>query len=191
MPSPLAHGAAGYLVHRLRAAQSGEGAAPGRSGWWALLATIGLSLLPDLDAIPGILSGDFAAYHNNSTHSLAMALPAALAVGGLVWLRGRAGFTFWFTTALVCYQLHVIMDYFTLGRGVMLLWPFSGERYSSPILLFAGVAWSDGLVSSRHLWTLLGELVFVGAIALATRLIGGRAGSYRTRLGRRQAGTLP
>ena len=42
----------------------------------------------------------------------------------------------------------------------MLFWPLSSHRFSSPLLLFYGVRWSDGLFSIHHLSTVLNELLF-------------------------------
>ncbi|NIV75262.1 MAG: hypothetical protein GWN37_10615, partial [Gammaproteobacteria bacterium] len=44
-----------------------------------------------------------------------------------------------FLLTLVCYELHVLLDYLTVGRGVMLLWPLSAERFAPPIYLFYGL----------------------------------------------------
>ena len=35
-----------------------------------------------------------------------------------------------FALTLACYESHVVMDYFTVGRGVMALWPWTPERFS-------------------------------------------------------------
>ncbi len=66
------------------------------------------------------------------------------------------------------------MDAFTIGRGVMILWPFSIDRYASPVSLFYGVHWSDGWVSVRHLWTMVTELALLAAAGLFIHL-----GAYR------------
>ena len=53
------------------------------------------------------------------------------------------------------------MDFFTIGRGVMVFWPLSLERFASPVPLFYGLHWSDGYLSERHLITLVTELGFL------------------------------
>jgi len=179
MPSPLAHATMGYLVYR----SWPEGRSPTGSvrllGMSALLpAAVGLSLLPDADAAIGILAGDLGSYHNQLMGSPAFAVLAAVAVG--LAARGLGGsFGRWFALGLVCYQLHVLMDYLTIGRGVKLLWPLSGERFSPPFELFYGLRWSDGLVSVRHLWTLASEVLFAavawGLWRGAARLLRARA----------------
>jgi inner membrane protein len=176
MPSPLAHAAMGYAIYRLYHPHlSQKYADPQRLEPRLLLTTVGLSLLPDSDSALGILMGDFGRYHNNATHSLVVGLAVALAIGGIVWLTKHAKFVTWFTLTLICYELHVLMDYFTVGRGVMLFWPFSSLRYSSSLKLFYGLHWSDGLFSQQHLWTLVTELAFVVCIVGLVRLFPKRA----------------
>jgi membrane-bound metal-dependent hydrolase YbcI (DUF457 family) len=171
MPSPIAHSILGFLVFR----QVGR-----RRAWQRypepkqkaklLTATVAFSLLPDLDAVAGFLAGDLAAFHNQWSHSFITGFVVALVLGSLMGIGGRGGFWKWFLLILACYELHVIADYFTYGRGVMLFWPLSLRRYVSPFSLFYGVRWSQGLFSLNHLWTLATEAVFgVGVYYLITR----------------------
>jgi hypothetical protein len=167
VPSPIAHTFMGWVVYRICRRQI----AHADEGWvgpfpWLLVATTGLSILPDLDVVPGILMGDLGRFHNNVMSSLMAGLVVALGVGGFVGLSQHSGFLKWFVLTLGCYELHLIMDFFTVGRGIMLFWPFSTNRYQSPVKLFYGLRWSDGWVSVRHLWTLLTELGFVVLVGL-------------------------
>ena len=161
MPSPIAHLTAGYAAYALARAYAPKltlgrvGPIPG-----LLLLTGGFSLLPDLDAVAGVLLGDFGRFHNNLTHSLFMGLAVALAFGALMrWQRG-SGFWYWVALAGLCYELHIVMDWMTVGRGVMALWPFASQRYQAGNPLFYGLHWSEGLFSPRHLLTAATELVF-------------------------------
>ena len=129
MPSPLAHAAAGYVVYRIfRSPQPAR--ASGHVGPLPrlLVATVGLSLLADVDVVPGILLLDVGRFHNAFSSGLITGVAVALTVGGALWLRQRSGFKFWFALTLVCYESHVLMDFLTIGRGVMLAWPFSDSR---------------------------------------------------------------
>lgn len=168
MPSPLAHSAMGYAIYRAQA----ENKEMGRTLFAPrlLLVTLFLSLLPDLDSVAGIILGDFGRYHNNISHSLFVGVMVALLIAGIVWWRRRAGVVFWFLLVLVCYEAHVLMDYVTQGRGVMLLWPFSSARYSTPFTLFYGLRWSEGILSVNHVWTLINELAFVVVVLLLTHI---------------------
>jgi inner membrane protein len=168
MPSPLAHSMMGYTIYRaIRPYSPKENGLSSRSISPLLLGTIVLSMLPDLDAIPGLLFNDFRQFHNNVSHSLIIGLVVALGIGGLVWMRRRSDFKRWFTLALVCYELHILMDFLTVGeRGALLFWPLSPDRFRSPVKLFYGVRWSEGLISGHHLWTVVTELGFVICLAL-------------------------
>lgn len=161
MPSPIAHAAVGYLVYRK--ALKSRPAEPGRKVLGIpvlLLSAIVFSLLPDLDSVVGILMQDFGRFHNNGTHSLVIGLIVA-ALFGLVFSGGqRKRFLFWFFFVLAAYELHVIMDAFTYGRGVKAFWPFSEARFLSPVFLFFGLHWSDGFFSFSHVITLITETVF-------------------------------
>lgn len=171
MPSPIAHAAAGYIVARIA----------GRSGKWApstvrtrvlIGAAVALSLLPDLDSVLGILLGDFGKYHNNLSHSLLVGLAVAVAVGGLAAVSGYARFRTGFGIALACFELHIVMDYFAVGRGVMAFWPLTAERFLAPFPLFYGLRWSDGWLSSRHFWTFLTEIPIAAvAVVVAARSV--------------------
>lgn len=163
MPSPLVHSAAGYVVYRYSKANA-AGVWKKRIGPFSflLVVTLVFSVLPDLDAIPGLLSSDFAKYHNNGTHSLVVGLLIASLFSLAISWKRREEFTFWFLVVGSSYGTHILLDFFTWGgRGVMLLWPFSLERYHSSLVLFYGVRWGDGLLSINHIWTLLTEGLFI------------------------------
>lgn len=163
MPSPLAHLAAGYAFYHLFKSHEPVVDQGSRAPSWPLLAlTMTCSMLPDIDVIPAVLFGDFQAVHNHLTHSLVTGLLVALAIAA-AWFRGR-GFARWFGIVGICYAAHIVMDSFTGGRGVMLFWPFTGQRYSAPLQLFRGVHWTEGLLSFEHLVTVASELSFAVAV---------------------------
>jgi len=170
MPSPLAHTMMGYVIYRIYRPRTPELASK-RLGPipLLLLLTTSLSMLPDLDSVAGVLMGDFGRFHNNMTHSLLIGLVVALGVGFIGWLKPHYGFFRWFTITLLCYDLHVMMDFFTVGRGVMAFWPLLSDRFLSPVIIFYGLHWSDGVFSIRHLWTLLSESALVLPLALTVR----------------------
>ena len=159
MPSPIAHATAGYIIFRASRGGSNE-AHERRVGFvpQLLLVTVGLSLLPDLDVLPGILFGDMQKYHNNFTHSFLFGLGVAILIGGLVKIVRRTGFSRWFGISVMAYEVHVLMDMFTHGRGVMAAWPFVTERIEVPTVLFYGLRWSEGFLTPKHLITLATEL---------------------------------
>lgn len=158
MPSPLAHVVVGALV--AHASGPSDSSRVPFQRWVA--ACLFFSMAPDLDALPGILLGDLGGWHNSFSHSVPFAVLFCAATVGLAarWIgvvrKGRV-----FAVALGCYLGHILMDWMTQGRGVMLAWPLTPERFSSPISLFTGLQWSEGLISVRHLDTLANESVFV------------------------------
>jgi hypothetical protein len=173
MPSPLAHASAGYLIYRLTKRWLTASASPRLVRALALLAVLFLALLPDADAFPGLFVGNLSQYHNNRTHSLLVGLAVTAGVGlALKALRtGRAAV--WALTALLCYELHVAMDYVTRGsRGIMALWPVTDQRFGPPSLcVFTGLHYAKGLFSVDHLWTFLNELAFTLVVLAVVYLV--------------------
>lgn len=171
MPSPIAHLTVGYAIYRYYEQRLPEDK---RSVWkiplqFFLIAC--LSLLPDLDIAPAIIFRDMVAYHNNFSHSLIVALPVSLVIAGIFYALYRADFWLWFVICLVSYGLHVVMDSLTMGRGVMMFWPLTQDRFASPVKLFYGLKWGFGWFSLWHLWTVLSEALFSLGIILAVNYL--------------------
>jgi inner membrane protein len=171
LPSPIAHTAVGYLIYKATRERLPKQPYRDIGPLPLLLGTsVVFSMLPDVDGVFGILAGDFGRYHNNGTHSLVVGFVSALIAAGAFWLRFRAGFLSWFSICFISYTSHVLMDYLTIGgRGVMLLWPFTSERFDTSIKLFYGVRWSNGVFAIEHLWTVLSEVGFVLLVILMFR----------------------
>ena len=154
MPSPYAHMIAGSMLTMPRLVTS-------PLSWRQKedIATLFLfSILPDLDAIPGLLTGNLPAYHNQITHTIAFGLGSCLAASALRRILPNApSFRNTFALTSAAYGLHLLMDWFTPGRGLMLFWPLSHQRFASPFPLFYGLRHSDGLLSSRHIITFASE----------------------------------
>ena len=161
MPSPLAHLAAGYFVYRGAREKVCDARSDRLAGIAQLAVILALSQLPDLDSVVGFFSSDFGAYHNQYSHSLLTGIPVALLAAGIAMAFKSKHIKVWFWIALLSYELHVFMDYLTVGRGVRLLWPLTTYRFQAPVKLFYGLHWSEGLVSVHHLWTLLSESLSV------------------------------
>lgn len=180
MPSPIAHTTMGYLIYKIFQARRPKHS-KGRLGLLPrlLLVMVGLSLLPDLDSVVGLLLRDFGRYHNNGSHSLFIGLAVAFVISGLVWWKKRSGVAYWFVVVLLCYQFHIILDFFTFGRGVMLFWPLSSARFASPLKLFYGFHWSDGLISINHVWTALSELGFAAVAIFVMSFLERRVSWFR------------
>ena len=154
--------AAGAAIHRLRFGRIEDR----RRRLVLLILCVGLSVVPDLDAAVGIAFGDLGRYHNNFAGSPAFGTLVALFAGGVVWLFRRHLARQATVLVFVCYQVHVFMDFLTISRGSMMLWPFTTERFEPPVRIFYGLRWSHGPVSDLHLITLVTESVFVVVLAV-------------------------
>ncbi len=174
MPSPFVH----LVAASAFAQQAGRN---GELRRWRLLATAALfSMFPDLDAFPGLFFDDLSAYHNQATHSLLFGLVVCIA-GAFVLKPILSGWRYRRIAILLaaCYGTHLLLDWLTFGRGLMLLWPFLHTRYASPIPVFYGVRYSEGLFSFYHGITLISELAFVVFVAAGYRI-------YKSAIGKRK-----
>ncbi|MDR0992992.1 MAG: metal-dependent hydrolase [Verrucomicrobiota bacterium] len=158
MPSPLIHLAAGGMAACAAARSPWNGA----EVWKVLVFCLVFTLAPDLDVLPGFWGVELSSVHNQASHSLVFGLVCCL---GFAWL-GKGWLNNWpfgrlFGLLAVVWGLHLLLDWMTWGRGVMLLWPFSMHRFSSPIPVFYGVRYSEGLFSSLHWITLGTEAAFL------------------------------
>jgi membrane-bound metal-dependent hydrolase YbcI (DUF457 family) len=171
-PSPLAHSAMGYFIFRWFRVSKPDWLKNSKyPNLYFFLIVVGLSLLPDVDVIPGLILGDFRGWHNQWTHSLIVGFGVALVIGAIGWWKDR-NFGFWFLVSLISYQMHIIMDLFTYGdRGSMIWWPLTSERFVGAITIFIGVRWSEGVFSITHLFTLFSELVFAYIIVASANLV--------------------
>lgn len=179
MPSPIAHAAVGAaLAGSFRRGPLAGHLFAARIPV-ALVLSVGFSLLPDVDAAVGILLGNLGKFHNNLAGSPVFATLVAAVSAGIAWLVRKELGRPVFQLSFVCYQLHVLMDFFTVGRGVMLAWPLSTERFAPPFPLFFGLRWSHGLFSESHWITLGSELAFAVLLFLGLRVWRGQSGSQR------------
>ncbi len=171
MPSPIAHIATGAFI--AGCTQSDVVGDRPAWRWWAVCMAV--SMGPDVDAVVGILSGDLGAWHNQGTHSLVAGglMCAALLplVSRFLALKGGIRLYGWLC---LLYGMHLLLDAFTYGRGIKLFWPLTDIRLRSPVLLFYGLRWSDGLISPRHLITLATEAAFAVMLLLTGFVLAAR-----------------
>ena len=156
MPSPYAHVIAGgilampFLKNKTTMRQHREDIA----------TLMGFSLAADLDVLPALLMQDIQAYHNQISHSILFGIGASLAYAGLRYLLPNPKpFGRIFSLGAIAYGLHILMDAFTHGRGVMLFWPISQTRFQPPFVIFYGLRHSEGWFSYHHLITLATESI--------------------------------
>jgi inner membrane protein len=158
MPSPIVHlsAAAGLSVWI-------TGRFPFSSTTWRWIALIFFfSMAPDLDAVPGVMTGEMARYHNQFTHSILWGLGfCALLTPLAAWWLKPVRWSSVFATATAAYGIHLLLDWLTYGRGLKLLWPFAETRFLSPYQPFIGVRWSEGLWTIEHVHTAINEVSLV------------------------------
>ncbi len=156
------HVAVGLGVGRLAAPRGGP------AGPTMLLFAL-LALLPDVDALGGILGRPFPPPfgHRGATHSLAFGLAASLALTALAAPR-RDRLVF-FLAALATAWSHPFLDMLTHGgRGVLLLWPLSADRYRWPWAPLPAAPIGLRLLSARGLSIVVREaILFSPALAVA------------------------
>jgi hypothetical protein len=96
--------------------------------WWYFLIGIVLSMSPDIDAIPELLtrgkvaaSSEFQRDHRTFLHYPIISIPLGL--------LAAYGLGFWGALWLVALVLHLINDLYGTGWGIPLLYPFSRRRF--------------------------------------------------------------
>lgn len=143
MPSPVGHSLIGLAV--------GLGALVGPNGFrallreaWArrgpLLGAVALANAPDIDYLPGILSGDLNRFHHLYTHTLGWSVIAAAAAWMALRAAGRRAGPWTFLLLFGLVGSHLAADWMTDdGRApysIMAWWPFSDAFTLSPEPVF-------------------------------------------------------
>ncbi len=147
MPTPLAHGLAGLMVHVLSARDQRE-----LRDRWRLGVTVGAAVLPDVDLVFRLVDG--RNHHDAETHSIGFALLAALA-GAAVFalLRWRRPLAL-ALAVFFAWSSHLVLDYLNVDTsppiGLMALWPFSDGYYKSPLPIFMDIGRDLNWSTIRH-----------------------------------------
>lgn len=158
----------GYAIYQVAKWREPAMAKPQIAGVPVLLpAAVGLSLLPDIDMIPSLIFGDIGQFHNNISHSLLTGLLVGLVAFFVLraFLKHAEDALHWAGLLLAAYEIHIVMDFFTQGRGVKVLWPLIPDRLDPGFALFYGLHWSEPITAlNYHLVTLVTELAFAGVL---------------------------
>lgn len=169
MPLPLGHTLVGYCV------TAASGIRFRRNVKTALLFSVVVANLPDLDFLPGFLSNEPELYHRTIAHTLPAALLCGVIISAVV-TRFRGRFLEMALLGFLVYSSHLFADMvrFSPGNiGVQILWPFSHNWYTIPSPISDGTALSNsrgagagGFASSFATWgfiraSLLQALLFV------------------------------
>jgi membrane-bound metal-dependent hydrolase YbcI (DUF457 family) len=162
MPSPIGHTLAGCAVAlAVMPPQMAQ-------AWEAWAFCLICANLADVDFIPGFLTGNLRTFHRGPSHSLVAAIVAA-GVGGWLLTWSAVPWQTWVGLIFMAYGSHVVLDYFTPGRGVLLNWPFSRRRYQAAHPWFLSVS----PVKAYHgVWTKRGRRYLCRAIGREILLIG-------------------
>jgi inner membrane protein len=135
MCTPVGHSLSGVTIYYILNANKirVEGKVEPRK----LFLYIMLSNLPDIDFIPGIISGNPNMYHHIVSHSILFLLLISLLLSFLVKIHKNKTSNFGIIALLLL--SHTIIDFFTedtsLPRGIDLFWPY--QRYFiSPYIIF-------------------------------------------------------
>ncbi len=134
MSLPVLHSFAGYGVRRLACKEK----LPEKTALLLTVYFVFLANLPDLDFLPGVLTGSAAAFHRGFSHSFAAAVLCALA-GAYAWkVWGKRPFRGMFFASFLSYASHLVLD--LLGKapkGLELFWPFLSRRVYGPLTDFS------------------------------------------------------
>jgi len=138
--------------------------------WLLVAATLTAFMAPDFDGVAALLVGrPWRDFHNNWTHSLSFCLALSVPFGLICGLLAQGRYLFFAALGAAAALSHVVLDALTWGSGVMLLWPFTPQRFQSPILIFRGVRHSVGAPLSSHLLTVANDLAFALVVYLLSR----------------------
>lgn len=175
MPTPIGHALAGLSLSWFLQAAAGQnpGAPRPQAGLWpsirAAAACIVFAAAPDLD----ILFGS----HRTVSHSVGGAVLAGTAAALVAPRLGARAFRAGLTCG-AAWGSHVLLDW--LGKdsraphGIMALWPFSHDYYSSGVDLFAEVSrrwWIPEQFIFGNLQSVARELAVLGPVVLAAWLL--------------------
>jgi hypothetical protein len=168
MPSPVGHLLAATAVYF-------AGTTPKRGSRLLLAGALIGGVLPDFDFVPGLLIGDFRAFHHGISHSVALALVYGAVVFAVTqWMDSRVAVRA-AALATLAYVSHIMLVFVAVNegtRGVPLLWPVIDERIGFNLRLFGHFRYtdfSDGIWSVL-LWVnvtpVLRELLILGALVM-------------------------
>lgn len=143
MPSPVAHGLIGLALGASAVLAPDDIRGLLRQAWrkrWPLCGAVLLAQAPDIDYLPGLLSGDLNAYHHHLTHTAGWCV--LVSVGCWLALRAwrpatRMAVLGW---CLLLTGSHLLADWLTDDArppiGIMAWWPLSDAHYIAPTTIF-------------------------------------------------------
>lgn len=118
----------------------------------------------DLDFIPQLITGE--SYHRGLSHSLIFALGFSGLVSWILSYFWKSSYKQLFIFTTILYSSHLFLDFFSEGRGIKLLLPWTDAFFVAPITIFPGVHYSRGLWDVSYLIPLCFELVYAALLFL-------------------------
>ena len=169
MPTPFAHGLAGYAVLILAEPKL---ASDFRGNLKAMAAGFFFGSLADVDFFIAYYSKHPVLQHHYFTHSIFFALLIGLAMYLVLRAlrKSRALRTAIVLTAV--YGTHLLLDYFTYDGsqpiGIPLLWPFSHKHFIAPVEFFLSIhrGSMEVLFGAHNFRALLRETLILGPLAV-------------------------
>jgi membrane-bound metal-dependent hydrolase YbcI (DUF457 family) len=150
MPSPIAHSLFGIC---LGASSKKEVINIFQNNYLNYLLIIIISVIPDLDVIPGFFVGLPAKYHHGLSHSFFSAIIFGLLFSYLIYIFKKKYFFARFLFFTIIYSFHIIFDLFSVdtgevnGFGMPIFFPFSSFLYRSSVSLFSSSLTKDGYLT--------------------------------------------
>jgi inner membrane protein len=140
MATPIGHSIAGFAISRLLPEDARKDAP------LLTVVCVGMAVLPDMDVLPGLISGMPAFFHGGMSHSFFAGAIISLLVA-LIFRTKHLTRLQLFAFCFAAYSTHLFMDFVnTDGRapyGIPLFWPFTDAAFISPIPVFIGMHHSD------------------------------------------------
>jgi len=160
--SVLGHVAVGYAIAR---GAMGMRPISSRIRPLVTVALIGVAVLPDLDVVGEELLG--MAEHRGALHSIGAAALVAGIAFVVAWWRAQPA-RWWAAAFFGSMASHGILDLFSPGPGVRILWPLTDARFEAPIRFLPTPPAGPDLLSPNGLVLLIAEaLVFAPLVAWA------------------------
>lgn len=198
MALPIAHAAAGYLVHRATRvddpARRRSGGQSPREDWRRAALFMFLGNVPDLDFMVGFVFGVPGMFHRGASHLVVTAVVFGLTVG--IWTAWRGRGALWPTAFAfgAAYGSHLLVDFLTIDHrppfGGQFLWPFSSQYLISPVTIFGEIL-IDGRTRADFLRTVLDWptiWVLIREVVICSVAIGGwhLGEAWRARIAERE-----
>jgi membrane-bound metal-dependent hydrolase YbcI (DUF457 family) len=174
MPSPLAHGFAGYAILMLAEPRM---ASDLRSNLKAMGTGIFFGGLADADFFVAYFTRNPVLQHHYFSHSIPFALLIGCIAYPIVKWVLKINRPFRISVILTAiYGSHLFLDYFTQDSsapiGIPLLWPFTQKHFMAPVEIFMSIhrGGLENLFGSHNMEAMIREFFIMAPLAFASYL---------------------